>query len=140
MKLNCQTYGTILAITTDPSDPATGTDCFFDASQNPIWFTFTGDGNRYRISTTTDSLENPIPAGDTQLAIYSGACGSLTPLACSEDEDEGAGLFNASLELDTEAGVVYSVLIDGVASSLGSGLGTFQVEVTQLMVVNVTKH
>lgn len=124
--------------TTDPSDPATGTDCFFDASQNPIWFTFTGDGNRYRISTTTDSLENPIPAGDTQMAIYTGACGSLTPLACSEDEDEGAGLYNASLELDTEAGVVYSVLIDGVASSLGNGLGAFQVEVTQLMVVNVT--
>jgi len=124
--------------TTDPSDPATGTDCFFDTSQNPIWFTFTGDGNRYRISTTTDSIENPIPAGDTQMAIYTGACGSLTPLSCSEDEDEGAGLFNANLELDTEAGVVYSVLIDGVLSSLGNGLGAFQVEVTQLMVVNVT--
>lgn len=124
--------------TTDPSDPATGTDCFFDTSQNPIWFTFTGDGNRYRISTTTDSIENPIPAGDTQMAIYTGACGSLTPLACSEDENEGAGLFNANLEIDTEVGVLYSVLIDGVLSSLGNGLGAFQVEVTQLMVVNVT--
>lgn len=124
--------------TVDPSDPETGTDCFFDARENPIWFTFTGDGNRYRISTTTDSLETPIPAGDTQMAIYTGACGSLTPLACSEDEDEGAGLFNASLEIDTEAGVVYSVLIDGVTSSLGNGRGAFQVEVTQLMVVNVT--
>lgn len=124
--------------TVDPSDPATGTDCFFDTSQNPIWFTFTGDGNRYRIKTTTDSLDNPIPAGDTQLAIYTGACGGLTPLACNEDEDEGASLYNASLELDTEAGVVYSVLIDGVVSSLGNGKGAFQVEVTQLMVVNVT--
>ena len=124
--------------TVDPNDPTTGTDCFFDTTQNPIWFTFTGDGNRYRISTTTDSIENPIPAGDTQMAIYTGTCGSLTPLACSEDEDEGTGLYNANLELDTEEGVVYSVLIDGVTSSLGNGLGAFQVEVTQLMVVDVT--
>lgn len=124
--------------TLDPSDPETGTDCFFDARKNPIWFTFTGDGNRYRIKTDTSGTDNPIPAGDTQMAIYTGDCGSLTPLACSEDENEGGGLFNAFIELDTEEGVVYSVLIDGVESSLGNGLGAFRVEVTQLMVVNVT--
>ena len=124
--------------TVDPSDPEEGTDCFFDGRTAPIWFTFTGDGNRYRIETNTTGSENPIPGGDTQMAIYSGDCGSLTALACNEDEDEGQALFNASLELDTEDGVEYSIMIDGVESSFGNGRGGYRVEVTQLMVVNVT--
>lgn len=124
--------------TVDPSDPSTGTDCFFDGRTAPIWFTFTGDGNRYRIKTTTSGTDNPIPAGDTQMALYTGECGTLSPLACSEDEDESLNLYNAILELDTEVGVTYRILIDGVASSLGNGRGAFRVEVTQVMVVNVT--
>lgn len=124
--------------TIDPSDPSTGTDCFFDGRTAPIWFTFTGDGNRYRIETNTTGAPNPIPAGDTQMAIYTGECGSLAALACNEDENEGQALFNASLELDTEEGVEYRIMIDGVESSLGNGRGAYRVEVTQVMVVNVT--
>lgn len=124
--------------TTDPSDPTDGTDCFFDGRTAPIWFTFTGDGNRYRIKTNTTGSENPIPGGDTQMAIYTGDCSSLTALACNEDENEGQALFNASLELDTEEGVEYRIMIDGVESSFGNGRGAYRVEVTQVMVVNVT--
>lgn len=123
--------------TVDPSDPDEGTDCFFDGRTAPIWFTFTGDGNRYRIKTNTTGSENPIPGGDTQMAIYTGDCGSLAALACNEDENEGQALFNASLELDTEEGVEYRIMIDGVVSSFGNGRGAYRVEVTQLMVVNV---
>jgi hypothetical protein len=124
------------------TDPENGTECFFESGSAtpvlsaPIWFTFVGDGNRYSIRTRTDGSTNSIPAGDTQMAIYTGDCGNLVPFICNEDEDSG---FNTFAEFDTEEGTVYNFLIDGTVSSLGNGLGEYLIEVTQLMVVNTTE-
>ena len=34
---------------------------------------------------TCAGVTDPIDDGDTQIAIYTGTCGNLTPVACNED-------------------------------------------------------
>ena len=87
--LECDT--TVLAdnsmATTDPTDP--GLSCHFSGpgtqGTNSIWYKFVATGNTARV-TTNGSLA---PADDSLLGIYSGECGSLTEIGCSEDEGDG---------------------------------------------------
>jgi hypothetical protein len=84
------------------SGTAPGFSCYGSGStQIDIWYTFTGDGNqtiiRY-LPTTNDAV----------MQLYSGACGSLTQIACAD----GGG--NGSLETITFNSVnatVYKVRI-----------------------------
>jgi hypothetical protein len=54
--------------------------------------------------TITTGYPNPtLPNGrlpDTLLAVYSGACGTLTPLACNDDIDFNAGILLSSITLN----------------------------------------
>ena len=110
-------------------DPATGWECFDDGSlEHTVWYAFTGDGNTYSIRTVACNATNYIDFGDTQMAVYSGECTDLTAVACNEDEDFANDVYNAYLELPTEAGVQYYLMIDGWDGSDGE----FCVEVTNL--------
>ena len=118
---------------TNSSDPTSGFECHFesDVLQNTIWYSFMGDGDRYLIRSiacmgSTDNF-------DTEVAIYSGECANLTAVACNEDEDENASLFNISLELDTEDGVNYLMMMDTYQGAQGS----FCLEITRLTDVAV---
>ncbi|MEM1324802.1 MAG: T9SS type A sorting domain-containing protein [Bacteroidota bacterium] len=114
-------------------------DCFFDESlERTIWYTFIGDGERYTIRTTSCSATDPIVDNDASMALYTGACDSLTEIACNDDENFDAELYNAALTIGTEVGTVYTLVIDGVRSSLSEGDGEFCLEVTKLMPSSVT--
>lgn len=110
---------------TDPEVPA----CFGEPTgsgdapeiNNSLWLVLAGDGNYYHIYTSkTDvagnSVADYIDGGDSQMAIYAGECGGLTLLDCNEDDvAHGAGSadYFSGLEIQTEAGVFYYILIDG---------------------------
>jgi len=125
--------------TTEASDPTTGFDCFADPSygapealQNTLWFKVIGDGNLYDIvassNTGTCATSDPIDANDTQIAVYSGACGNLTPVNCNEDgPNASTSNYLSELSLNTEAGLDYYIMVDGFdcsATSCGGALST----------------
>lgn len=101
--------------TNEASDPTTGAACFFENSiDNTVWVSFMGDGNTYSIRSTQCTATNYITDGDTQFAVYSGACGALVPEACNEDGPAAvAGNYYAEVSVETVAGVTYYMMIDG---------------------------
>ncbi|MCB9344625.1 MAG: T9SS type A sorting domain-containing protein [Lewinellaceae bacterium] len=109
-------------------DPAIGYECFFenDGLQHTIWYSFAGDGNQYRIRSVECTATNYISEGDTQAAIYNGDCNSLTPVACTEDED--ANLYNIDVTFVALPGVTYYMMVDGWNGKKGE----FCLEVTNL--------
>ncbi len=121
---------------TSNGDPAVASGCFFqnDAVQSSIWYTFTGDGNTYRIRSVQCSATNYIPDGDTQVAIFTGSCASPMQVACNDDENGNANILNFSVDIATQSGQIYWVLVDGY----GGAQGEFCLEVTNLTPSAVT--
>ena len=108
-------------------DPAGGFECFYggDGLQNSGWFSFTGDGNTYRMRNV--QCTGPNDNLDLQVVIYSGDCGSLVAGACNDDNPAG-GTLTFSVEFETEVGVEYVALVDGYDGTTGE----FCLEVTNL--------
>jgi PA domain/Secretion system C-terminal sorting domain len=138
------------AYTTGGSDPATGFECFGEPTgnaaapelNNTVWYTFIGDGETYNIETGQCGSTNYITDGDTQIAIYSGTCGNLTPVACNEDAPGAtAGNYYAGLQLATTEGTVYYMIVDGFSLQGAVSIGEYCIKFTQLTgtpVVDVT--
>lgn len=120
---------------TSINDPATGHECHTGdpGLRYTVWYTFTGDGNTYRIRSVRCSATNYNE--DTQTAIYSGVCGALVPEACNDDEDAANGIYNFSVELSTVQGRSYRMLVDGY----GASQGEYCLEVTRLSSTGVTE-
>jgi PA domain/Secretion system C-terminal sorting domain len=126
-------------------DPATGFECFGEPTgaaampslEHTLYFTFTGDGNKYYIRTNQCGSTNYITDGDTQIAIYKGACGALVGAACNEDDATAvAGNYFAGLEFQTEAGVAYTMIIDGFSlNGAPASEGEFCIQATNKTVV-----
>ncbi len=122
-------------------DPATGWACFGEPDgsgsapsiEATIWFTFTGDGNSYLVTTDTCvGTTNPIEDGDTQIAIYTGNCGSLTPFACNEDGPLATGVYYpAGLLVQTTPGTVYYMMVDGFNFNGALSDGEFCIKFTR---------
>ena len=124
---------------TAAGDPSAGYECFDDGTlERTIWYAFTGDGSSYRIKTIQCNSTNYITQGDTQIAIYTGDCANPVAVACSEDENFANGLYNANIELLTEAGVTYRMMIDGWKGVSYDAYGEFCLEVTNLTPTGVT--
>lgn len=110
---------------TNVSDPTNGFACFGEATpivENSLWFTFTGDGSAYTIRTSDCGSANYIANADAQIATYSGACGSLAPVAngCNEDgPGSGAGNWFSEVTIETVAGTTYYMLVDGFQAAAG---------------------
>ncbi|MEO0405229.1 MAG: T9SS type A sorting domain-containing protein, partial [Bacteroidota bacterium] len=51
--------------------------------------------------------------GDTQMAIYSGTCDDLTPVACNEDLSFAGQNYYSYNFIETQDGVEYYILVDG---------------------------
>lgn len=117
-------------------DPTTGIDCFVDppapSLEHTVWYTFTGDGSTYRIRSVNCNNATPY-LDDTQVAIYAGACGNLAAVACNDDEDVASNVFNFSIDVATQAGTPYRMLVDGY----NSREGRFCLEVTKTGVSSV---
>lgn len=108
---------------------------------NPIWFKIIGDGSFYTVRASStecaSDITDPIEDNDTQIAIYTGDCAGLTLVACNEDSPEAtAGDYFSDVDLQTEAGVEYLILVDGFDCSdpsCGGGVsaGEFCMTVTE---------
>jgi len=127
--------------TNEASDPAVanGAGCFAEGGvfnggviDNSVWFSFVGDGSTFQISSVECTATNYITNGDTQFALYTGGCGSLTPVinGCNEDAPTAMpGNFFAQINVETIAGTTYHLLVDGFADANGASTGEFCIEV-----------
>lgn len=126
--------------TTSTSDPEV--TCWGENSLDAsMWYTFIGDGNEYHIETVPCNATNYIGTaqndpGDTQMLIYAGDnCSDLTEIACNEDltivgpPDED---WRAGINIQTEPGENYYMLIDGFNFQGTVATGQFCIEVTQV--------
>lgn len=120
-----------------------GYSCFEDNNNtgallnNSVWFTLTGDGEWYTVATGDCAGAAEFFEGDTQMAIYSGSCGTLSPVACDEDINFAGGNYFSEITFETTAGVEYFILVDGYDyTSFGAeaASGDFCLTVTQTFV------
>lgn len=119
--------------TAGDDDPTVGTWCSFgdDQFDNTLWFSFAGDGGSYFLNTVDCGSTNYNT--DTQFALYSGECGALTPVWCSEDgPDAEIGIYPAGGNFLTEVGVSYLLVVDGYDNGSGGAVGEFCLEATQI--------
>ena len=137
--------------TTNATDPIAGFECFGEPNgqgtapslENTLWFTFVGDGGKYFIETADGpGITNYIDDGDTQIAIYTGACGSLVPYVCNEDGPSSGANGNppypAGLTFNTSPGVTYFMMIDGFNFVGAISNGQYLIEVTQQQTIACT--
>jgi len=131
---------------TNTNDPGTGYDCFEEPNgsgsapslDNTVWFKITGDGAAYDIEASARGgcgTTDPITNNDTQIAIYTGDCNQLEPLlgACNEDGPNASTADNsypALVNIQTQVGEVYYILVDGFNFNGTVSVGTFCMHIT----------
>ncbi len=120
-------------------DPDNGYECFFTPEVNhTIWYSFTGTGHTYRIRSV-ECAPNDNYLHDAGAAVYSGDCGNLTPIECNDDENFSNDIFNFRLEVATQAGVNYRLMVDGIPNAnFPIFQGKFCLEVTKTALSAVT--
>ena len=106
----------------------------------PIWFTLQGDGDSYHIYTSKNcgafdiDDDDYIDAGDTQMAIFTGECGTYTLVDCNEDDTSAPGYGSnnwvSGLTIATQESQTYYIMIDALNSPGGFSDGDFCVNVT----------
>lgn len=88
------------------------------------WFTFTGDGSTFDITVTTptDSYF------DSQIGVFSGACGSLT---CVDTIDGNGSGETETISIPTVAGTVYYVNVGNYSTWSDDLEGTFTISINK---------
>ena len=108
--------------TTEAGDPDTD-DCFGDFPDDDpysatVWFNFTGNGGTYSLNIIDCSGSVEPQLGDSQIALYSGTCGSLTLVDCN-DNLSGSTLAAELTNIVTTEGTDYYVVVDGFGDDRG---------------------
>ncbi len=89
-----------------------GTDTLF----HPVWFRFTGDGNIYHIRTS--DCDDDSALADTRALLYAGGCSIDSLVRRSDNYSETDSI--PLIEVQTEVGEEYALLIDGADTTNGS--------------------
>jgi hypothetical protein len=112
------------ATATSAGDPTPGCQGSFGKG---VWFTYTpASGGIVTISTCGSDF-------DTVLAVYSGSCGSLTPVACNDNNGPSCATSRASVSFSATSGTTYFILaggsggVSGNLSIVASGPGGLQI-------------
>ena len=104
-------------------NPATPACWAPNTMSNTVWFSFVATTPDVEISTNFGGT-----LANTQIAIYSGTCGTLTQIGCQEDVNTAGGLLHTDVILyGLTVGNTYFIAIDGN----GNSTGTFGVCVQQ---------
>ncbi len=115
--------------------------CFQDLSvDKSMWYTFSGNGNRYHIETVKCNATNyinygPNPAdqGDTQMALFSGNdCANLLPVDCNEDISASTSNFASAIDIQTVNGTNYFMMIDGFNTGTQTASGEYCIQITRV--------
>jgi hypothetical protein len=101
--------------TTAPDDPFA--DCF--GNGHTVWYEFTSSADT-RINANTFGSDY-----DTGIAVYTGAQGDLTQIACNDDFNSS----QSSVTFDAVAGETYFIMVGGYGSAAGNLI--FNVDVGQ---------
>jgi gliding motility-associated-like protein len=110
---NSSTY-TNFGATTTAGDPVPA--CWSPATiSNNVWFKFVASSTSVEISTNFSGMT----LANTQIAVYSGACGALTQIACQEDISPTL-LTNDIIINGLTLGNTYYIMIDGNGNSTGT--------------------
>jgi hypothetical protein len=101
--------------TSEPAAPS----CWFTGTNNSVWYKVVPTGTTMRVRTSLGTLSN------TQIAVYSGACGSLTMVAsaCNDDAPACGSSTDYSSNLSLTgltAGSTYYIRVDGYSSLVGT--------------------
>jgi hypothetical protein len=104
--------GTTIGATTETVPAA----CYSTNTSPSVWYTFTGAGDNVTLSLCSGTTF------DTQLAVFSGTCGSLS---CYSANDDGCGS-QSTVTINACLGVTYYVRVSG----WGNNIGTFQLSMT----------
>lgn len=98
---------TLACSSVDASDPVAS--CFNGGNNANVWFTFVAPANG-NVTISTDYTGGLLT--DTEIALYSGTCGSLTEIACDQDGGLTVG-FNSIITTATlTGGDTYFVQVD----------------------------
>jgi len=133
--INAGTYDNTGA-STGNDDPDTGYDCFGEPDglgampslENTVWFKITGDGNTYAFEATTTgcNVSTGITNNDTQIAVYTNGCGTLTPVICNEDgPNVSSGNYPALVQFTTGVNTEYLIMVDGLSFNGQNSVGEF---------------
>lgn len=116
VNINCGSSATVDSTTATENVTDPGYSCHFDGpgtqAFGTIWFTFTATDTSARIGSCTSTGA----ADDTELAVYSGTCGALTELGCSEDDCGAGGLLSRVCVNGLTIGNVYYIQVGGYAN------------------------
>ena len=105
------TYTVGTASATSTGDPTPGCQGSFGKG---VWYTYTPTASgTVTISTCGSSF-------DTVLAVYTGSCGTLTPLDCNDDNGPACATSQASISFSGTAGTTYFVLAGGSGGASGN--------------------
>ncbi len=103
---NSSTTVSSSSATTNPADP--DFSCRFGGPGDgfgSVWFRFVATAATAQLDTSASAV------GDTMMAVYSGACGALTEVAC--DDDSGTGLRSLINAAGLTIGNTYYVQVAG---------------------------
>jgi hypothetical protein len=104
-------YTVSTAAATSTGDPTPGCQGSFGKG---IWFTYTpSSSGTVTISTCGSDF-------DTVLAVYSGSCGSLTPVACNDNNGPSCATSRASVSFSATSGTTYFILAGGSGGASGN--------------------
>ncbi|HRX27923.1 MAG TPA: T9SS type A sorting domain-containing protein [Saprospiraceae bacterium] len=118
--LNCGDID-IPGTTTSGTDNNPGTcSTAGDGSSAGVWYTFTGNGNQMIITVNADP-GNADDLNDSQLAIYSGTCGSLTCVTGNDDNTPPGGS-GSQVTFTSIFGTTYYAYVDGYSTNSGDFL------------------
>jgi hypothetical protein len=102
-------------------DPATIPSCWVSGTSNTVWYKFVCPASgQVKIRTTIGTLSN------TQIAVFSGSCASLTMIAgaCNDNSPTcGTSSYNNSeltISSGLTAGTTYYIAVDGTADLKGT--------------------
>lgn len=103
--------------TSEPSAPS----CWYNGTLNTVWYSVTAPASG-NLKIRTILLSSGTILQNTQMAVYSGSCGSLTYLACNDDAAACGGYTPLNSEISLTGltpGATYYVVVDGYNNQSG---------------------
>ena len=111
------TYQTNVCASGAGASDDTAATCWDAGSLNTVWYTVVASSTSIKIRTRLRSLS------DSQIAVYSGACGGLTQIGCNDNFtlcSSGGGRNSDVTVSGLTAGTTYYIRVDGRNASTGT--------------------